>query len=80
MSEAIDRDGLHRYLWRRSDRLGRLRLVQKELADGLGVTKFTISRIMKEFTDQGRVRSLGRGERSSHTYLVIDPDAWQPPV
>ena len=76
MAEAIDRDLLHRYLWNRADRLGRIHLVQTKLAEDLGVTKYTVSRIMREFTEQGRVRSIGRGHKSSHTYLVTDPEEW----
>lgn len=50
-----------------------MRLSQKDLAAELGITKYTISRIMKELEVAGRVKKLGWGGPDGVDYLVRDP-------
>lgn len=71
----IDLNALHRYLYRRTDRLGRLRIVQKKLADELGYSRFNVSRVLKRMEAQQRIRKVGDRERN--TYVIVqDPDVW----
>lgn len=65
----LDRDGLHRLWWRKAGRTGQLKIVQTEWAELLDVTNSTLSRIMKEFAEQGRIRKIGWC-----LYAIADPD------
>lgn len=69
-TDKVDRDLLHQYLWKKRDSLGRYLGTQTALADDLGVTLFTLSRIFKEMEGAGRLRKI-RGK-----YYVVDPKAW----
>jgi CRP-like cAMP-binding protein len=75
----IDRDVLHRLLWARTDSRGTIRLHQAHLAEDLGVTKFTVSRIIHEFLDAGRISKVGAAKANIATYVVEDPKTWRPP-
>lgn len=75
---AVDRDTLHRILAGRASVSGRLVIHQAKLAAELGVTKFTMSRIVHELLDTGRIRKLGSAKGNITTYIVADPDTWQP--
>lgn len=70
LADKIDRDLLHEYLWRRVDRLGRLTIQQKDLAEGLGVTVPTMSLIFKEMVMNGRLRKVRTA------FYVVDPKLW----
>lgn len=73
---SIDRDLLHKILWRRRDRLGRLQVKHSDLATELGISVYHFSRIMTEFVEDGRLKILtAHGTR--RTYLVVDPAEWQ---
>lgn len=76
---GVDRPLLHRYLWSKSDRMNRLQLNQQALAAELGVNQYTVSRIMREFLESGRVRRLAIGRGNSRTYVVMDPDSFPEP-
>lgn len=75
---SVDRDVLHRILAGRASVTGRLKIHQAELAKELGVTKFTMSRIIHEFLESGRLRKLGSAKGNIATYIIADPDTWQP--
>jgi len=76
MTMSLDRDGLHRMLWRRGNRNGKITFRLEELADELGVSRFTISRVMAEFMAENRVFKLSAPRRAGCTYRVADPDEW----
>jgi CRP-like cAMP-binding protein len=70
LSTKLDRDLLHQYLWQRVDRLGRVTIRQKDLAEGLGVTDATMSLLFKEMVLAGRLRKVRT------TFYVVDPKLW----
>ena len=74
---AVDRDRLHALLFRRTNRFGKVKLIQKELAEEIGVNKFTMSRIMKEFLEDGRAKLLSRGKHDGNSYVIVDPEVWR---
>lgn len=69
--DKVDRDLLHEYLWKISGRNGFLNVSQKELAESLNVTQFTISHIFREMREGGRVKRIGA------KYKVVDPAIWR---
>lgn len=70
----IDVPAVHDLLWERSDRLGRLKLIQKELAKELGVTHFAITRLFKRMEEEGRMKKLTGHQGNTWTYTIRDPD------
>ena len=74
--QPIDRHALHEYLFRKADRVGRVTIVGTELGEALGVSKFTISRIMRELQDDGRVYKLSQGKHRN-TFVIRDPVGWR---
>lgn len=71
--KPIDRDLLHAFLWKKVDRRGFLPMTQKELADMLGLHEVTVSNILKELREDGKVKKVGKRLR------VLDPSltAWE---
>lgn len=69
----IDREALHRVLWRRCDRRGALKLVQNEMAMELGITPSWFSRIVAEFREQGIMTPIASGKHNVKTYRVTEP-------
>jgi len=67
LSDKIDRQLLHEYLWMNRARGDFYPVSQKELAEKLGVTIFTLSRVFRELRDEGRVEKI-RGK-----YRIFDP-------
>lgn len=74
---TIDRDALHRVLWRRSDRRGSLKFVQNQLATEIGISPYHFNRILAEMEENGRLRTIAIGKRSIKTYLITDPAEWR---
>lgn len=72
----LDRDALHKYLWERADSRGRIAVHQGELADKLGVTRGTITRVFKEMAEAGRLKRAEALERNVGVYVVTDPATW----
>lgn len=72
--QAIDMSAVHHLLWDRSDRLGRLRLTQKELATELGVTHFAVSRLFKRMEQDGRMKKLTGHQGNTWTYTIRNPE------
>lgn len=72
--QPIDVDALHRYLHRKSDRLGRLKIVQRELAETLGITHFAVNRILGRMEEQGRLGKLASDQKNIWTYVINDPE------
>lgn len=73
----IDRDKLHAYLFRKTDRYGRLRLVQKNLAEDMGVAHETICRVIKRMCDEKRMKRLDSKKNNVGVYMVLDPEDWE---
>lgn len=68
--DKIDHDLLHDYLWKRSDRLNQMTISTGELADSLGVTIYSMSRIIGDMIKAGRLRRIGS------KIEVIDPELY----
>lgn len=74
--KPLDRDVLHRYLWRHSRRGGLVEIHHQELADQLHVNRGTIGRTVKKMIEEGRMRKHAAEEGNIHTYAVVSPDVW----
>lgn len=72
--QKVDRDGLHRLLFKRADADGRLELVQLEFAEEIGLTNGHLGRIFTEMIAGGRMRKVRPG-----VYEITDPDVWGVP-
>lgn len=73
MSNQIDRDAIHRVLYRRADSHHRLRLHVPSLADELGVSYFNFTIVIREMAAQGRLKRIGGKDNGTKTYVVEDP-------
>ena len=72
----IDRNAVHRVLWRRADRFGRVRVQARSLAEELGVSYWNFTVVLKSMAGEGRMRQIGGSERGPKTYVVENPDIW----
>lgn len=70
----LDLEEIHEILWNKSDRLGRLRLIQKEFAQEIGVTHFTITRVFKRLEAEGRLKKLVSHKGNMWTYAIRNPE------
>lgn len=73
---SINIEALHSFLFRKSDRLGRIKLNQRELADEFGITKFTMSRVIARMVDTKRIRRLTNNLNNRGSFVVEDPEVW----
>jgi hypothetical protein len=73
----FDRDALHAYLYRKSDRLHRIVLNQKKMAEQLEVSYYNFTVIIRGMAEEGRLRQIGGSKFGSKTYLVEDPTSWR---
>ena len=75
LTDKIDRHMLHQYLWKNRDRSNFNTIRSKDLAEELGITVFTMSRIFGELAEKGFIKKVGT------KYLIIEPKiaAWIPP-
>lgn len=71
--ETIDRHALHVYLWNQRDRRGQICIPQHELAEELGISIYTMSRIFKEMKDAGRVKKISGAKHNVGRYVVNNP-------
>lgn len=71
--KAIDVVQVHETLWGKSDRLGRLKIMQKDFAVELGVTHFAITRLFKRMEEEGRMKKLVSHQGNTWTYAIRDP-------
>lgn len=74
MRERVDRHELHEYLFRLVNRRGVVRLQQNKLAKGLDISKWTMSRIVHEMIDDGRLKKI---PDSVDRYVIQDPGPWR---
>lgn len=70
---VIDREALHRLLWQRANRHGRIKFVQSDLAIEVGVSTAHFCRVVREMEEDGRLRQLGT---QAHTYVITNPETW----
>jgi hypothetical protein len=73
----IDRDALHRVLYRRADRHHRLKVNAKTLADELGVNYEHFTLLLHRFADEGRLRRISGVRTGPKVYLVEPPENWE---
>jgi DNA-binding MarR family transcriptional regulator len=75
--KPIDLDKLHAFLFRRSDRFGRLRMSQRDFAKELGVAHETICRVMGKMAKQGRLKRIRSEKNNIGVYAIVDPAEWR---
>lgn len=79
----IDREALHKIIWEASDRRNhKIKIVQKDFAVFYGIAVTHMSRLIKEFEKEGRLKKVGARYRNVGVYVVRDPDTFnleQPP-
>jgi hypothetical protein len=73
---TIDMDALHRLLWRRTDRFGRLKLNVKLLAGELELSYRNLTIVVQKMTAQGRLQHLAGRHHGLKTFVVVDPVLW----
>lgn len=75
--QRIDRNAVHRVLYRRADRLHRLKTPAKTLADELGVDYANFTILLHKMADEGRLRRISGVRTGPKVYLVEDPSSWE---
>lgn len=73
---SIDLDALHSFLFRKADRLGRIKLNQTQLSKDFGITKFTMSRVITKMVDSKRIKRLTSNLNNRGLFVVEDPEIW----
>lgn len=74
----LDREALHQMLWKAADRSGKLRIFQKQLAVYLGIAPTHMSRVIRDFEEEGRIKKIGSRYRNVGIYAVRDPAEFTP--
>ncbi len=73
----MDHDAFHASLFEKTDRRGRIKLNQTELAVEFGITKFTMSRTITKMVDDRRMRQVSNKSNNRGYFVVEDPDVWK---
>lgn len=73
-------DALHRALWRRTDRRGRVAFKIADLVERYDVNSDIAGRALLEMRAAGRIRKLQRSpdDQNSTVYEIADPQRWDP--
>lgn len=71
-----NRNALHVKLFQVSGPRHVILRTQKMLAAELGMSQFTLNRIMSEMVDDRRIKIIGKGRSASKRYVVYDPREW----
>lgn len=71
IGDKVDRDLLHEFMWKHADHNGRFTMSQKELADALSVSVYTMSTIFHEMLVSGRLRKV------KWNFFVMEPNLWR---
>jgi hypothetical protein len=71
-----NRNELHVKLYQVSGPRHVILRTQKMLAAELGISQFTLNRIMSEMVDDKRIKIIGKGRSASKRYVVYDPRTW----
>lgn len=74
----LDREALHRYLWKQADDHGRLEIKINDLAEKLQLGRGHMGRIIREMVEDGRLRLVNRGVSNVGTYSVVSPVGFDP--
>lgn len=74
---SIDHDDFHAFLYGKADRHGRIKLQQTALAKELGVTKFTMSRLIAKMLEAKRLRQVSQKGNNRGYFVVEDPEVWE---
>lgn len=74
--QKIDREALHRYLYRRTDAFGRLKLNVTKLSSDLELSYCNMTVVIAEMTEAGRMRHIGGHRYGTKTYIIADPVTW----
>lgn len=74
LTDKVDRVLLHQFLWKYRDRSNFMSFKSGELAEMLGVSIYTMSRILDEMNKKGLLKKIG------NKYCVVEPGivAWNP--
>lgn len=75
--QRIDLDALHRYLFRRADRMGRLKINVKKLAVELELSYCNLTVVIIKMAETDRMRRIGGAINGSKTYVIVDPTTWR---
>lgn len=75
----LDYAEVHRKIWNARDRSGKVKIYQKKLAKALGISAPHMSRVIKTFKDEGRVKKIASGYRNTAVYIVRDPSDFPDP-
>lgn len=74
--QKINIDALHRHLFRKADRMGRLKLPINKLSEELGLGYCHLIGVVKKMADEGRLKRLSGTTYGTKTYVVRDPATW----
>lgn len=75
------RHEIHKMLWRKCDRFGRIKINQSAWMKDLGISMATMQRIMAELRSEGRIKKIGSRKMGIGIYVIRDPnqeESWQP--
>lgn len=78
LQKKIDRDALHRWLFRRADGRGRVRIVMADLAAELDLSYANLAAALAHFQREGRMKALQPpASGRPRLFWVEDPERWQ---
>lgn len=69
----LDRDALHRFLYEKAGRNGKLTVHLDEISEEFGMSRFHLSRVIQEFVKSGQMKLLDAGHRNVKSYVVRPP-------
>lgn len=76
----LDYAEVHRKIWNAKNRNGTVKIHQKKLAKALKISAPHMSRVIKTFKDEGRLKKIASGYRNTAVYIVRDPKDFPDPV
>ncbi len=74
--KPIDRYEIHKKIWDARNRNNKVKIVQKDFAAHCGIAVTHMSRLIKEFERDGRLKKVGARYRNVGIYVVRDPDTF----
>lgn len=74
--KSLDVSKIHRALHSKTDRFGRIKFKQADLAKEFSVTKFTMSRTIASMVADGRIKLITKNNNNRGTFTIADPDEW----
>lgn len=75
MSQGVplDRQKVHETLWEARDRGGKVQIYQKQFAGFLGISVTHMSRVIRDFEQEGRIKKIAARYRNVGVYVIRDP-------